>query len=159
MSISIYLAGPLFTEAEREWMSRLKGRIEALALEIGVAVEAIWPWELFAEGEIAAMGCNAIDAIFARCKNALDKVDLVVPLLDGPMVDDGTAWEIGYFYCLHADKSRIIGIRTDHRNGGECDGARVNAMIQGCCSRIASSADELLALLRDIFLRLSEKTI
>lgn len=29
--IKIYLAGPLFSEAERDWMSKLKGQIESLA--------------------------------------------------------------------------------------------------------------------------------
>ena len=148
----IYLAGPLFTEADRQWISRLKGRILALALELGVPVELIWPWELFSEGEIAALGCDATEEIFTRCKTALSRASLVIALLDGTQVDDGTAWEIGYFYCLHADKSRIIGIRTDDRQAGECSGARVNAMIQGCCSHIATSSEQLLSILRDIFL-------
>jgi hypothetical protein len=33
--MKIYLAGPLFSEAERDWMSKLKGQIESLAAEFG----------------------------------------------------------------------------------------------------------------------------
>jgi nucleoside 2-deoxyribosyltransferase len=29
--MKIYLAGPLFSETERDWMSKLKGQIESLA--------------------------------------------------------------------------------------------------------------------------------
>ena len=147
-----YLAGPLFTESEREWMSRLKKRIQTLGQELNMPVEVVWPWELFSEGEIVALGCDATEVIFTRCKAALSRASLVIALLDGTQVDDGTAWEIGYFYCLHADKSRIIGIRTDDRQAGECSGACVNAMIQGCCGHIATSSEQLLSILRDIFL-------
>jgi nucleoside 2-deoxyribosyltransferase len=28
-------------------------------------------------------------------------------------VDDGTAWEIGYFYAKKSPEQKIIGIRTD----------------------------------------------
>ncbi len=34
---------------------------------------------------------------FSRCKSHLDDADMMLALFDGSMVDDGTAWEIGYF--------------------------------------------------------------
>lgn len=46
--------------------------------------------------------------------------------MDGPQVDDGTAWEIGYFYQRGLLEQKIIGIRTDFRRAGECEGAAVN---------------------------------
>lgn len=65
------------------------------------------------------------------CKNALDECNLVVALLDGPQVDDGTAWELGYAY---AKGIPAVGIRTDARYGGETQGGRINAMLAGSMS-------------------------
>jgi len=52
----------------------------------------------------------------------------VIALLDGSQVDDGTAWEIGYFYAKKSPEQKILGIRTDFRRAGECEGAVVSAM-------------------------------
>ncbi len=59
-------------------------------------------------------------------------------------MDDGTAWEIGYYHALR--KGEIIGIRTDFRRAGESEGAKVNAMIECSCDRIVQSEDELLRI-------------
>jgi nucleoside 2-deoxyribosyltransferase len=53
--------------------------------------------------------------IFSRCKSHLDDADIMIALLDGSLVDDGTAWEIGYFYVKKSPEQKIIGIRTDFR--------------------------------------------
>jgi nucleoside 2-deoxyribosyltransferase len=47
----------------------------------------------------------------------------VIALLDGPRVDDGTAWEIACFYAKRSPEKKIIGVRTDFRRAGEseCD--------------------------------------
>jgi len=58
-------------------------------------------------------------------------------------VDDGTAWEIGYFYAQRSPEQKIIGIRTDFRRAGGSEGAVVNAMIEGACDRIVRSREEL----------------
>ena len=60
-----------------------------------------------------------------RDRTAIDDSDAVVALLDGPQVDDGTAWEIGYAY---ARGKPIVGIRTDFRNAGDTSHGRVNDM-------------------------------
>ncbi len=135
--MKIYLAGPLFTEAERSWLTALKQQIEGTEKEAIV----VWPRELLSEGGVKSLGGNASKEIFKRCRDALDQCDTVIALLDGPMVDDGTAWEIGYAY---AREKRIIGIRTDLRRAGECEGACSNAMIDHACERVVKSADELL---------------
>jgi hypothetical protein len=33
-------------------------------------------------------------------------------------VDDGTSWEIGYFFARKSPEQKIIGIRTDFRYSG-----------------------------------------
>jgi nucleoside 2-deoxyribosyltransferase len=37
---------------------------------------------------------------------------MVIAILDGPQVDDGTAWEIGYFYARKSSEQKIVGIRV-----------------------------------------------
>jgi len=66
----------------------------------------------------------------------------MVAILDGPQVDDGTAWEIGRFY--HEGK-RVLGIRTDIRKAGETELSRVNLMIELSCLSISSNIEELCA--------------
>lgn len=48
---------------------------------------------IFSDGGMQSLRCDASKELFRRCHEALQKCDAVVALLDGPMVDDGTAWE------------------------------------------------------------------
>jgi len=54
---------------------------------------------LFHNPKIDQLGQEAKLEIFSRCKPHLDEADMVVALLDGPQVDNGSAWEIGRFQC------------------------------------------------------------
>jgi nucleoside 2-deoxyribosyltransferase len=65
---------------------------------------------------------------------------MVIALLEGPQVDDGTAWEIGFFYRGKPKGAKIIGVRTDFRNAG----AVLNAMVEYSCNRIVRSSEALL---------------
>ncbi len=64
-----------------------------------------------------------------RDRAAIDDCDVVVALLDGAQVDDGTAWEIGNAY---ATGKPIIGVRTDFRNAGDTHHGKG----QGLCWRL-----------------------
>jgi nucleoside 2-deoxyribosyltransferase len=94
--------------------------------------------------EIDHLGTAAKHEIFSRCESHLDDADMVIALLDGSQVDDGTAWEIGYFYAKKSPGQKIIGIRTDFRRAGESEGAVVGAMIECSCDRIVRSREEVL---------------
>jgi nucleoside 2-deoxyribosyltransferase len=76
---------------------------------------------------------------------------MVIALLDGSQVDDGTAWEIGYFYAKRTPEKKIIGIRTDFRRAGECEGGCVNSMIECACDRMVRSREVLLNALIELF--------
>ena len=137
----IYLAGPLFCEATRAWHRAARARVEA---ETGRRV--VWPYELFEQSEIAAWGPEAPRRVMEACRDALAGCTLMVALLDGPQVDDGTAWEIGF---AHARGIPVIGVRTDFRMAGDTPGSLANAMIQASCDVIVRSTDELLRELRE----------
>ena len=83
--IKIYLAGPLFSEAEQDWLRKLKRSLEEAGHEV------VWPLE--------AVQGNTPREIFRGCRNLLDECDTLVAALNGPQVDDGTAWEIGYWFA------------------------------------------------------------
>lgn len=70
------------------------------------------------QSEIDQLGEKAEYEIFSRCQSHLDTADILIALPGGPRVDDGTAWEIGYFYARKSPEQKIIGIRTDFRRGG-----------------------------------------
>ena len=142
--LTIYLAGPLFTEAERDWHIKTKIFLLDRAAEKGKEVKVIWPYDLITQSEIESLGSGARFEIFKRCKEELDKVNLMVALLDGTQVDDGTAWEIGYFYGIRSPDSKIIGIRTDFRRAGESENSIVNAMIEMACDDIVHNHNDLL---------------
>ena len=144
--LKIYLAGPIFSEADQQWLRGLKERIEETGRAKGKKVEVIWPYELISRSDIESLGDSAKQEVFEQCKSCLDRADLLIALLDGSQVDDGTAWELGYFYSIR-DRAKIIGIRTDFRNAGETRSSVVNAMIEMSCERIVRSVEELLRML------------
>lgn len=148
--MKIYLAGPLFTEAEQNWLRDTKQQIESFAKSEGKDIEVIWPYELLDKDEVHSLGAKAKYKVFDVCKKYLEESDLLIALLDGPQVDDGTAWEIGYFYAINnGDSSKIVGVRTDFRRAGESENSIVNAMIEVSCSQIVHSSKELLKMLID----------
>lgn len=134
-NLKIYLAGPLFSEAEQGWLKKFQRELQSHGFDV------LWPDELFDQSEVATWGKAAPQKIMAGCRDALIGCDIVVALLDGTQVDDGTAWELGYA-C--AKGIPVIGIRTDARFGGEIAGSKVNAMIEGSCEYIGESIKDVL---------------
>jgi nucleoside 2-deoxyribosyltransferase len=133
--LRIYLSGPIFSQAEIEWAGRVKSLIEK---SFASRVEVVWPHEI---------ASGPPDKIFRENLQALDKCPIVVAILDGPQVDDGTAWEVGYHY---ASGGKVLGIRTDFRNAGEALQSKTNAMVEFSCICIVDSTDQLLLKLKDL---------
>jgi nucleoside 2-deoxyribosyltransferase len=127
----IYLSGPLFSRADIAWGGRVKSFLED-RLD-GVLV--VWPHEIIPSSA-------GLQEIFQANLKALSEAEIMVALLDGPQVDDGTAWEVGFFFSRG---KKILGLRTDFRRAGERENSRVNLMIECSCQGIASSLEELLS--------------
>jgi nucleoside 2-deoxyribosyltransferase len=76
--------------------------------------------------------------IFEVDSKEVMRANAVLALLDGPMVDDGTASEIGIFWAaMRSDKSKkgIIGLVTDTRvirDRNMIDGKGINLFVRGC---------------------------
>jgi nucleoside 2-deoxyribosyltransferase len=101
-AIKIYLAGPLFSTAERDFNARLAQLLRDLGHEI---------W-LPQESEQATM---TPAQIFSEDVAGIDWAEVVVANMDGPDPDSGTCWECGYAYR----KKPIVVFRTDFRVGYE----------------------------------------
>ena len=132
--VTIYQAGPLFSEADRDFHQKLKATIlnkTRNEKDFPCPVNVIWPWEYFSGKEIERHGQRLIRD---RCLELLSQSDMLIVLLDGPQVDDGSSYEAGWFGALKP-YNPLAGIRTDHRFCGELPGARVNAMIEDACIR------------------------
>ena len=112
----IYLAGPLFSLAEREFNQKLSDLI-VRGME-GASV--ILPQE---ECRDLMSESDAFTKVFDTCVRSIDRADAVIAILDGPDVDSGTAFEIGYAF---ARSKPIIGVRTDPR---QLEDQGVNCMI------------------------------
>jgi nucleoside 2-deoxyribosyltransferase len=148
--MKIYLAGPLFSESERDWHRTVKYALIELGMQLEHKIQVIWPYELITAEEIPLLGARAQAEIFNRCRGELDTTDMLVALLDGAQVDDGTAWEIGYFFAMKSPRAPIIGVRTDFRQAGEAKGSIVNAMVEVACDVIVKSRIELLQAVTDL---------
>ncbi len=144
----IYLAGPLFSDAEREWLDRLAQRLRAEGFDCFV------PHEHFDSlAELTPAEVFRVDAGGVRSANVL------VAWLDGPVVDDGTACEIGMFAELVAGGDPryrgIVGIVTDlrlQRRRGNAVGDGMNLFVIGAieqAGRVCWSVDEAVDALRE----------
>lgn len=103
--MKFYLAGPLFSTAEREFNVRLKRKLEGYGLEIWLPQEHE-PRDLTAKN------------IFWTDVEGIDWADGVIAIMDGGAdPDSGTAWEVGFAFAKH--KKPILLVRTDFRSPGE----------------------------------------
>ena len=143
----LYVAGPLFSEAERAWLDALAVRLRHEGHDCFV------PHENFPElADVTLELVYRIDTEGLRSANAL------VAWLDGPIVDDGTACEIGMFAELCRGGGEhyrgIVAITTDirleRRRAASVVGGGMNLFVGGAiesCGRICHSVEEAVAAL------------
>lgn len=115
----IYLAGPLFTTAEKDFNLRLADEIKK---RTGLPV-------FLPQSECGKF--SRADDIFRACLDGINRSKLVVAILDGPDADSGTSFEAGYAYARGIP---VIGVRTDFRQRGDDGG--LNLMLSKSCNRL-----------------------
>ena len=128
---TIYQAGPLFSQAERQWHQQLTLKLE----KAGHIV--LWPGDLISPELIAEAGEHAPRFIFDNCLAGIDESTIMVALLDGSQVD------------AYAKGMPIYGIRTDSRIAGDTHHNRMNSMIEGCLTGLAESMEELVTMINE----------
>jgi hypothetical protein len=146
--VRLYVAGPLFSEAERSWLDVLAARLRNEGFDCFV------PHEHF-----PALADVTVGEVYRIDTDGLRSANVLVAWLDGPMVDDGTACEIGMFAELvrgDGDHYRgIVAIATDLRLERRRDegvvGGGMNLFVAGAiesCGTIVHAVDDLVAALR-----------
>ena len=133
--MKIYFAGPLFTPYERAFIDACAKRLRDAGMDVFV------PHEIPLPDPVTPAFIFSVDSIEVL------RADAVLALLDGPMVDDGTASEIGIFWNeMRHDKSKkgIVGLVTDTRvirDRKMIDGKGINLFVRGCIESSGSVVD------------------
>lgn len=124
MSIKIYFAAPLFTQAERIWNQSLANAIAGQDPSIEIFLPQLESEKAYSNGRFDFVSLQRI------CLTGIDASDMLVAILDGPDSDSGTCFECGYAY---SKGKKLIGIRTDLR-ASEDQG--LNAMLNQSCTEV-----------------------
>ncbi len=132
----IYIAGPLFSEAE------LRYNLELDEFLLNLGFETFLPQrdgyklsDLLAEGMTKS---EALRVIFDKDVEEIKNCDIVILIMDGRVPDEGACVEIGYAYALMKE---CVGIKTDSRS--LLSGLDNPLIIGALHNRIASNYQEL----------------
>ena len=134
--MKVFLASPLFSDAEREFNSNLAKSLRENGFEVWLAQEAPFiqkgihkEKKTIYEGDILALKTS----------------DVVVAVLDGINVDAGVAYEMGYAKALGKP---IVGLKTDYRTFSKME--EVNLMLEVPLVKLCKNVDEVIDSLSKI---------
>ena len=134
MKPKVYLAGPLFSDAERTFNLRLTSLLET-------RVQVYLPQRdggLMSEMIEAGMSADiAAYRIFHQDVYAIQEADYLIAILDGRAIDEGVAFEIGVGFCYGKN---CVGLQTDTRRLASWGN---NPMITGALKEIFLTIDDL----------------
>jgi len=148
--MKVYFAGPLFTPYERAYIDDCAAQIRAAGIKV------------FVPHEIPLPDPVTPQFIFDTDSRAVLEAHVVLALLDGPSVDDGTANEIGIFWsAMRSDptKKGMIGLVTDTRvirDRNMIDGKGINLFVRGCIEDSGVMVDNFQAALEQLLVWKSE---
>jgi len=129
--MNLYLAGPLFTQAERSWNLRLAG----LLSQAGHTV-------FLPQAEVQSLATLDAETVFQVDIDGVRSSDAVVAILDGADPDSGTSFECGLAFALGLP---IVVVRTDFRAGGDAlPGQKlstINLMLSQAATSVVSLVD------------------
>lgn len=129
----VYLAAPLFSEAERTYNATLAGLLQKNLFSVHLPQEA--------GDDSDTRGQSEQRRLFEKNLQELQEADIVVAIIEGADADSGTAWEMGY---ASAQGKPVIALRTDFRRVGHNE--HVNLMLEQS-STVVTSTDALLSAL------------
>lgn len=139
----IYLAGPLFCEAELRYNREMKGYLA------GCGFDLVLPQEESADLDLAGLMSSdrAVPTATEVCRRdleTLDSCDALLINLDGRVPDEGACVELGYAY---AKGKPVFGIKTDVRTAEYgIDNMMIVGVLEG---KTARSPEELVLMFRE----------
>jgi len=142
----IYFAGPLFSQAEKEFNLKLTQKIESLGFRVflpqrdGVEKSKA-PFDKMSKEKRRK-------AMFELDVKKITESDIFLFILDGRVQDEGACVELGIAYQQKQSKKKklIVGLQTDIR--AAFLNARLNPMLAGCFDCIAKTEKELISFLK-----------
>ena len=139
----IYVAGPLFSEAERAFNFIVDKHLQELGYSTFLPQRD--GEELHALVQSGMLSLDALSRVFEKDISEIRKADLVVFIMDGRVPDDGACVEIGFAFALGIE---CIGLKMDSRSLMH---GLDNPMILGALRfRVANSIDQLDTFVEDV---------
>jgi nucleoside 2-deoxyribosyltransferase/predicted secreted protein len=130
----VYLAAPLFSEAERLFNASVARLLRDHLFDVHLPQEA--------GDDSDRRDIREQERLFLSNKTVLEDSDFIVAIIDGADADSGTAWEMGYAFALGKP---VIALRTDFRRVGRHE--HVNLMLEQS-ARVVGTTDDLLFALQ-----------
>jgi nucleoside 2-deoxyribosyltransferase len=136
MKKRVYIAGPLFSQAELDFNEDVDRALKKLGCETFLPQrDGNKLSDLIARGETED---RATDTIFGLDVREIQRSDILLLVLDGRVPDEGACVELGIAY---ASNKECIGLKTDSRClMGDLDNPLIRGALKG---RIAKSIDDL----------------
>ena len=107
--LRVYLAGPLFSDVERNRNRTLRDAISSFANVYLPQEDGGLIFDLIRDG----VPVNEAKAqIFQQDIKAISRCDVLVIIMDGRSIDEGASFELGYAFALG---KICIGLKTDSR--------------------------------------------
>jgi nucleoside 2-deoxyribosyltransferase len=142
-SMTIYFAGPLFSEAERRFNTELTSKLEELGHKVFLpqrdgAESDKPPYDAMTKEERRTV-------LFQLDRDQVLACDIFLFVLDGRVPDEGACVELGMAYAdkllRHPDRL-LVGLHTDRR--AAFLGSKLNPMLKVPLDCIADSEEALL---------------
>jgi nucleoside 2-deoxyribosyltransferase len=146
--MKVYIAAPLFSEAELEFNKKLDKYLTSLAFETFLPQRD--GYKLYELVKVMSEK-KAKKLIFQKDFEEIEKSDIIVFVMDGRVPDEGACVEIGLAYPLGKE---CIGLKTDARS--LIQGIDNPLIIGVLKSRIAKSFEELKLYLEGLRSSLQE---
>jgi len=129
-----FLAAPLFSEAERDFNSKVAKRLRDKGFQVWLAQESPFIHEGTSKEK---------EKIYEEDISALKACDVVVAVLDGVEVDSGVAFEMGYAVAIGKP---VIGLKTDHRTFSKMED--INLMLEVPLIKLCNSIEDVITELK-----------
>ena len=136
MKPSLYFAAPLFSQAELEFNATIAAQLQKhFAVYLPQRDGGLFADLVGRENQSVE---TASAFIFRKDVDAINDADVLLVVLDGRVVDEGAAFEVGYAYA----KGKVcVGLQTDPRRLVPFGN---NPMINGPLIQIFCSVEQLL---------------
>ena len=144
----VYLAGPLFSEAEKVFNRSLVDSLESIGCSVFLPQQDAIDVSKPDFQRLSPMQQSV--AIFESNKSQIYGCDVFLFCLDGRIPDEGACVELGLVNAhreFGVREKLIVGLHTDLRVATEA--RRLNAMLMGALDEIFTSRADLLEYLQE----------